>query len=148
MADKRKLFSRVQGEKRVEDVLHSSGFAQVQNGNNIGASSGESFAERRAIDEHRRFVKGYENARLVRSAYTAERARTYVPRTHSKFADGARRLGSRRDTSGDGFHGSMINSGADRPAGCRRMDTPSVMPSSASTPKNPAFRPDFKPKFR
>ena len=140
MVDKRKLFSRIQGEKRAEDVMHSSGFAQVQNGGNIGVSSGESFDERRAIDEHRRFVKGYENARLVRGAYTAERARTYVPRTNSRFAD-ARGLGSRRDTSGDGFSGSMIGGGL----GCRRMDAPAPAPSSA--PKNPALRPDFKPKF-
>lgn len=137
MVDKRKLFSRVRGEKRAEDVLHSSGFARVQNGDNIGTASGESFDERRAIDEHRRFVKGYQNARLVRGAYTAERARTYVPRTNSRFTD-ARGLGSRRDTSGDGFSGSMTGNNL----GCRKMDAP-VVPA----PKNPTFRPDFKPKF-
>lgn len=141
MANKRKLFNRVQGAKRAEDVLHSSGFAQVQSGGNIGASSGESFNERRAIDEHRRFVKGYENARLVRGAYTAERARAYVPRTNSRFAD-PRGLGSRRDTSGDGFAGSMIGNNL----GCRRMDVSAAAPVSA--PKNPALRPDFKPKFK
>ena len=133
MANRRKLFSRVQGEKCAEDVLHSSGFAQVQN-NSIGATSGESFAERRAIDEHRRYVKGYQNARLVRNAYTAERARAYIPRT------GERALGSRRDTSGDGFSGSLIG----KQGGSRRMDAP-VAP--ATPPRNPAFRPDFKPKF-
>lgn len=142
MVDKRKLFSRVQGEKRAEDVLHSSGFARVQNGDNIGTASGESFDERRTIDEHRRFVKGYQNARLVRGAYTAERARAYVPRTNSRFAD-ARGLGSRRDTSGDGFSGSMVERNG---LGCRRMDTPAA--SAQMAPKNPALRPDFKPKFK
>ena len=142
MADKRKLLSRVQGERRAEDVLHSSGFAQVQN-SGFGVTSGESFDERRAVDEHRRYVRGYQNARLVRSAYTGERARTYIPRT------GERALGSRRDTSGDGFSGSMVSSGRSgvdgSTMGCRRMDAPAAAPVAA--PKNPAFRPDFKPKF-
>ncbi|MBQ9017398.1 hypothetical protein IJ103_04160 [Candidatus Saccharibacteria bacterium] len=109
MADQRKLFNRVRGEKSAEEVMHSSGFAQVQSqhyGSDGCGSTPGSFADQRAADERRRYIKGYENARLVRGAYTAERARAYVPRTRSEFGSGISRAG--RDTSGDGISGSLI----------------------------------------
>ena len=124
MANERKLFSRVHGETETRDVLHSSGFAKAYDehygGDGRGDTPGQAvstrpaggllaatnqgangaFSSQRAADERRRYVKGYENARLMRNAYTAERARAYVPRSGASFGG--------RDTSGDGFSGSLI----------------------------------------
>ena len=58
-----------------QDLLHSSGYAQVQNGATMGASSAESFTERQKIDENRRFVKGYRNSRIMNEFYGVHRAR-------------------------------------------------------------------------
>ena len=110
MVNQQKLFSRIRGEGNVDEVLHSSGFAVAQSEHYGSAGCGEmpgSFSDQRAADARRRYIQGYENAKLVRGAYTAERARKYVPRTKSSFG-GQNGLGSRRDTSGDGFSGSMI----------------------------------------
>ena len=142
MVNKRKLFSRIDGEKTAEDVLHSSGFAQVQNqhyGSEGCSGNLGSFVDQRAADARRRYIKGYQNARLVQGAYTAERARKYVPRTDRRSFSGGT-LGSRRDTSGDGFSGSMIG----QQGGSRRIDTPAA---PAAPTRDLAFRPDFKPKF-
>ena len=114
MADQRKLFSRIRGEKSTDEVLHSSGFAVAQSehfGSNGCGSIPGSFSDQKAADERRRYIQGYENARLVRGAYTAERARKYVPRTRSGFSDNTRYSRSGRDTSGDGFSGSLIGHG-------------------------------------
>lgn len=58
-----------------EDMLHSSGYAQVQNGANVGAASAESFAARQAINENRRYVQGYKNSRIMNEFYGVQRAR-------------------------------------------------------------------------
>ena len=126
MANERKLMSRVRGETRARDVLHSSGFAKAYDehygGDGCGDTPGAAvstrpaggllaasqradgasgaFSRQRAANERRRYIQGYENARIMRSAYTAERARAYVPRSGSRFGG--------RDTSGDGFSGSLI----------------------------------------
>ena len=124
MANERKLFSRVRGETETRDVLHSSGFAKAYDehygGDGCGDTPGAAvstrpaggllaaagqrasgtFSSQRAADERRRYVKGYENARLMRGAHVAERARAYIPRSGSSFGG--------RDTSGDGFSGSLI----------------------------------------
>lgn len=124
MANERKLFSRVRGEAKARDVLHSSGFAKAYDehyggdgrgdtpgtavstrpvGGLLAASgqqTGGAFSSQRTADERRRYVQGYENARLMRGAHVAERARAYVPRSGSSFGG--------RDTSGDGFSGSLI----------------------------------------
>ena len=89
--------------------MHSHGFAQVQNQHYRSDGCGNipgSFADQQAADERRRYAQGYENARIMRGAHVAERARAYIPRTHSGFGG--------RDTSGDGFSGSLIGRGLQR----------------------------------
>ena len=48
------------------DVMHSSGYAKVQNNGAFGASDNMSFAERQKIEQHRKHIKGYNNARVAR----------------------------------------------------------------------------------
>ena len=51
----------------VANAAHSSGFAQVQNGNSIGAASAQSFSERREIDANRTMVQKYKQSQVAQS---------------------------------------------------------------------------------
>lgn len=62
---------------RRENMMHSSGFATAQSGVNLGAAAGETFAERQALDEKRKFVRRYSNSRIMNEFYGPERARKY-----------------------------------------------------------------------
>ena len=81
MVDKLKLTNRLMNVRDKSKVFHTSGYATSQNGANFGAASTESFAERRSVDENRKFVQRYNNSRILNNAYGVERARKYVPRT-------------------------------------------------------------------
>lgn len=109
MKAKKTLTARLAGVSERGQVFHSSGYAQVQNGGSFGAASGESFAERRAVDERRRFVQGYNNARIMRGTYAVRRARTET----------AGMVGSRGSSGGSsgisgGSRGSGVGGGAGR----------------------------------
>jgi hypothetical protein len=62
-----------------KDILHSSGYAKMQVGNNMGAASTETFAERQAIESRRKYVQGYRNALVVGGLKPMGMAKTYVP---------------------------------------------------------------------
>ena len=60
------------------DILHTSSYAKVQNGNDMGATSAESYAARAKIDQNRQRVKRYNDSRLVAGARAiTPRAKTY-----------------------------------------------------------------------
>ena len=67
--------------KDKSEVFHSSGYAKAQSGANFGAASNESFSARKTIDENRKFVRKYNNARIMNNTYAFERAKRYIPRT-------------------------------------------------------------------
>ena len=48
----------------IKKTFHSSGYAQVANGNRIGATSNISFNQRQVIESSRRIVGGYEYSKL------------------------------------------------------------------------------------
>lgn len=89
MVDKLKLTNRLMNVRDKSKVFHTSGYAAAQSGAGFGAASTESFSERRAVDENRKFVQRYNNSRILNSAYGVERARKYVPRTGAGSAGGA-----------------------------------------------------------
>ncbi len=54
--------------------FHSSGFAKLANGNQIGSTSSSSFDKRRALNENRRVVMAYDRSALANANYR-DRAR-------------------------------------------------------------------------
>lgn len=60
-----KIIKRITGVKGASDAAHTSGYAMVQNGNHIGASSTQSFSERRAIDHNRTMVQSYRDSMVA-----------------------------------------------------------------------------------
>lgn len=51
------------------DVIHTSGYARAQNGDNIGAGSTQSFAERQAIEDRRQYIRSYRDSQLAANPY-------------------------------------------------------------------------------
>jgi hypothetical protein len=60
-----KLIQRT-AKTSTSDVMHSSGYAKVQNNGAFGASDNTSFAERQRIEQHRKHIRGYNNAKVAR----------------------------------------------------------------------------------
>ena len=58
------LLKRIMNKKK-EDVVHSSAYADAQNQGGIGASSVQSFGQRRAIDQHRSVVRRYSDSKIA-----------------------------------------------------------------------------------
>ena len=59
------------------DVMHSSSYASAQNKNAFGASGNISFSERQRIEQHRKLVKGYRNAKIAQEVNMMPKAKTY-----------------------------------------------------------------------
>ena len=57
-----------------EKHFHSSGFAKLANGNQIGSTNSSSFDKRRALNENRRVVMAYDRSALANTSYR-DRAR-------------------------------------------------------------------------
>lgn len=89
----------IKGTKKA-DILHSSGYAKEQSGDNVGAAGVASFAARSAVNEQRKYVREYRNARLLQGIRGLERAKTYVPRVE-KASNAARGRGSLTQKSSD-----------------------------------------------
>jgi hypothetical protein len=71
------------------EVFHSSSFGQVQSGENIGtAAVAMTMDNRKSIEEQRKYVRKYNNSKIVNSTYGLRHAETYTPRTEG----GARSL--------------------------------------------------------
>lgn len=64
MALNSKLIQRIT-KTTSADVVHSTGYAQAQNGGNIGAIGGGSFESRQNIESDRKMVQAYRNARVA-----------------------------------------------------------------------------------
>lgn len=68
-------------KEKTKDVIHSSAYAQAQNGGNMGAASTQSFAERQKINQNRQRIRGYNDSRVVSQAFASSgvKAKTYTP---------------------------------------------------------------------
>jgi hypothetical protein len=57
--------------------FHSNGYAQVANGNHLGATANISFNQRQQVDYNRRIIGGY-NRSTIGSAYGVLRAKPVI----------------------------------------------------------------------
>jgi len=85
MLDKTALIKRVM-KTQTTDVMHTSAHAEAQNAGGFGSAAGESFAQRRSVEEQRKFVRGYNNSKIIGGATVPERAKTYTPPTKTMGA--------------------------------------------------------------
>lgn len=69
--------------------LHTSGFAEVANGGSMGASSSQSFAQRKQLERQRRHIGGYRQS-LMGQTYGERPAMRPRERIDSAPAQGSR----------------------------------------------------------
>ena len=81
-----RLINRVSKTKSA-DVMHSSGYAQVGNSGNFGAADSTSFAERRKIEQNRKLVQGYKNARIAAGTNMMPKAQSIAEQQAALMAE-------------------------------------------------------------
>ncbi len=114
-----------------KDILHSSAYARVRNGGNMGSDSVESFAARRAVDAKRRAVRGYNESRMVgESGVRAMGARQSKKEGSSEEIVSKRSFDKKVDNN---------NKDANRASGQRRFVEPNLNRPAAKPPvrRNP-----------
>ena len=155
----------VMKDDKKSEIFHSSGYAEAQSGENIGAAStGLSMAERKALEEKRQFVAKYNNSGMFSETFSNRKAKKFDPNvnrtgsnSYNNRDDRSDRV--RSDVIGDangnirtGYGRSEGNPGdSARKIGEANGYTP-VKTGGATTPGSaPArptgFAPSIKPKF-
>lgn len=70
----------VMKNEKKEDIFHSSAYGVAQNGAGMGAASTQSFRERRAIEQNRQNIGGYDRSRIMNGAsMNGPRPKIYTP---------------------------------------------------------------------
>ena len=108
-------------KEKKEDILHTSAYAKVQNGEGFGASSSQSFEDRQKIEANRQIVRGYNDSKLMQQArVSAPRAATYtrpVESSSNRFDSGVQRSGMAQSgamAQNSGMRGGVPQSGGMR----------------------------------
>lgn len=82
--DKNPLLKYVMKAK-TEDVIHSTAYAGTQN-QRIGVASSESFTSRRAIDQNRTTIGGYDKSKIITDAKSnAPKPKVYEPPKENSY---------------------------------------------------------------
>lgn len=93
--DKNPLLGRLMKD-RIEDVAHTSVYAQAQNADRMGAASSQSFAARREIDQNRQNVKVYKDSEVATgvgkglakaTSFEAQKEASQIAAIKEKFGD-------------------------------------------------------------
>ena len=136
------------------EIFHSSGYAEAQNGDNIGtASTGLSMAERKALEEKRQFVSKYNQSGMLSEAFSNRKmAKRFDPNVNKTGSNSFNHsAGIKNNTTGDAS--GNIRTGFGRSETARGIGETSgyspVKTGGSSTPSRPsgAMGPTFKPKF-
>ena len=62
-----KLNDYVVKNSKLSDVAHSSGYAKVQSGERLGATSSQTFSQRQSIDYRKSVIKSYGDSNIART---------------------------------------------------------------------------------
>ena len=70
-----KLIQRT-AKTSTSDVMHSNGYANVENANSFGASDSTTFSERQQIEQNRQHVRAYKNSTVAMGGGMRERSQS------------------------------------------------------------------------
>ena len=131
-----------------EEFFHTSGYAEAQNGANIGtASTGLTMAERKAIEEKRKFVSKYNDSKMFAETLSLRHAKKYDPNTAAPATYAASH--NRTDVVGDA-HGNVRTSygrTAGKPGETMGNSYVPYKTGSSSGPSKPGgITPSIRPK--
>ena len=145
-----------------DEFFHSSSYGSAQNSGSIGtASTGMTMAERKAIEEKRKFVQKYNNSKIFESTYGLRHAKKYVPRTeggkNALFDANVEHTANRTNVTGDAngnvrtSYGRSAGEIGGKP-GERMGNSYTPFSTGASTPAKPSpaagFSAGIKPSFK
>ena len=129
MANDKILIKYAMKNDKKAEILHSSVYAQAQSGEKIGsASTGIDMAKRAALDNQRKFVKGYRDSSLMQGVKGTEHAKKFVPRVNQEAEGEQARIGRGDDAVRTAHAGGGLNQeiaiGGERNATGMREGTP------------------------
>ena len=146
LIDDNKLQRKFDVEKAEKsEIFHSNGAAEAQNKGIGTASVGLTMAERKAIEEKRKFVQKYNNSKIFSSTYGLRHAKKYVPRTEG----GANALfdsGSSLKQNVDGDAHGNVRGSFGRSEGNSEATRPKIGFSDPVNPTKPSSAPVSRPK--
>ena len=118
----------------VANATHSSGFAQVQNGNSMGVASTQSFSERKEIDANRTLVQKYKQSQVAQSVNRMPKAMSVEEKQAAEAAMRAKEAAMNKESLRE--EKSRLESG-----GLRKYDTSgkNAMSGSAEVAKTRGF---------
>ena len=96
-----KLIQRT-AKTSTSDVMHSNGYANVENANSFGASDSTTFSERQQIEQNRKMIRGYRNARIAQGVNRMPAARRQEFNSRQEMG-GLRNFGTNRTAQTDRF---------------------------------------------
>lgn len=111
--EKNLFLHRLMKEKK-EDVVHSSAYAEAQNGGEIGTASAQSFEERQKIEQNRTMIQGYRDSKVINDALgnVGTELRGYDAAHDASQREAIReRFGDRRDNRVGGNRGEGVDNG-------------------------------------
>ncbi len=111
-----KIIKRITNVKSAGDAAHTSGYARAQSGNSIGAASTQSFAERRAIEQNRTTIQGYDMSMVALSGNVGPKSMS----EEEKYADEMARRA--KEAAKRGMTLQEFNSNLEQ-GGLRKYDT-------------------------
>lgn len=125
-----KLIQRT-AKTSTSDVMHSNGYANVENAHSFGASDNTTFSERQQIEQNRKMIRGYRNARVAQGVNRMPAARTY--QQEQEMRSEMRKI-DRQEFNSRQEMGGLRNFGANRAAQAERFSAP-----ARPTPKTGGF---------
>ena len=123
------------------DFMHSSGYAKAQNPESFGAAGAASFEARKALNDARKFVKGYKSSKIGAVRYSGAVAKEY-----HREDDNFRRTKDRFQREEDKFrvervaHEQGIQGAGGAQAQTNTAGKPQVMLGNAKAPQVPTRR--------
>lgn len=153
----------VMKDDKKSEIFHSSGYAEAQNGANIGtASTGLSMAERKALEEKRQFVAKYNHSGMFSETFSNRKAKKFDPNVNRTGSNSYNNRDDRADrvrsnTTGDasgnvrtsyGRSERMPGSGSGvKQIGEAGGYTPIKTGGGSNSARPAGFTPSIKPKF-
>lgn len=123
------------------DFMHSSGYAQVQNPDTFGAAGAASFEARKAMEESRKYMRGYKASKIGAVRYSGAVAKEYrkeddnFRKTTDRFQSEEDKFRVKRAAREQGAQGAGATQTQAGPAG-----KPQVVLGNARAPQVPTRR--------
>ena len=145
MALNTRLIKRI-SHTDTSDVMHSSVYAKAGNKGHFGSSDSTSFLERQKIEQNRKLIQGYKNARIAADVKMMPRARSIAEQQAILAAELAL-IDARKGVSHQEFN-NRLEKGGLRQYDTRRQQTAQINRTGAGGDRRAARAARFEANAR